>query len=148
MKIYNHIAALLCEDCGREQCLQIEFTNMIRGGNLFDGRSLQLCAYPRGPFDPGESDCPQHCDNCNEFLENPLTDDGRDYVREQVDNYRMNPTLRLWADYYDIKPQDEWLAELFEFELCAECGLDANQHQVTLDALGNYHATCNHGGEQ
>lgn len=36
----------------------------------------------------------------------------------------------------------QWLAELFEFELCGECGRDADQHTVRLDPVGLRHAWC------
>lgn len=40
--------------------------------------------YPRyaGADGGGESDSPQYCGSCHEFLENPLTADGTAYIRE------------------------------------------------------------------
>lgn len=35
----------------------------------------------------------------------------------------------------------EWLDNLFEFELCSECGKDKEDHEVIL-FLGNYFARC------
>lgn len=35
-----------------------------------------------------------------------------------------------------------WLAELFEFELCHECGQDAGRHRVRIDPIGNRFAEC------
>jgi hypothetical protein len=40
------------------------------------------------------------------------------------------------------KTDAQWLAELFEFELCGECERDADQHNVGPDALGLRHAYC------
>lgn len=37
---------------------------------------------------------------------------------------------------------EEWLEELFEFELCECCGGDVSDHDVVLDALGLRHALC------
>ena len=38
---------------------------------------------------------------------------------------------------------EEWLADLFEFETCAECGSDAADHEVCLvPGIGNYFARC------
>jgi hypothetical protein len=38
---------------------------------------------------------------------------------------------------------EEWLAELFEFEFCAECGGDADDHEVCLvPGIGTYFARC------
>lgn len=42
------------------------------------------------------------------------------------------------------EPRDEaeFLAELFEFEFCDECGGDAEHHRVVYDPLGNLFAQC------
>ena len=38
---------------------------------------------------------------------------------------------------------DEWLARLFEYEYCPECGGDAEDHEVCLvPGIGNYFARC------
>jgi len=54
--------------------------------------------YPQGPYADGggESDTPAHCDVCGVFLENPLTPDGVEYVRELI-RAEGNPT---WAEFY------------------------------------------------
>ena len=82
MDAYIEEGALYCEDC--------------KGPGAF------------GPFAKGggEADCPQHCDSCTVFLENPLTDDGNRYVIERVNDWlahynSLSETLELWADYYD-----------------------------------------------
>ncbi len=36
----------------------------------------------------------------------------------------------------------EWLADLFEFELCAECGHDADMHVVCAGPFGLFFARC------
>jgi hypothetical protein len=36
----------------------------------------------------------------------------------------------------------KWLAALFEFEVCSECGHDADQHTVARDGLGNRRFIC------
>ncbi len=57
--------------------------------------------HPKGPYSDGggESDSPQHCASCGTFLENPLTDEGVEYVRESGN--------REWADFYDIELDPE-----------------------------------------
>jgi hypothetical protein len=38
---------------------------------------------------------------------------------------------------------EEWLGRLFEFETCAECGGDAEDHEVCLvPGMGTYFARC------
>lgn len=38
-------------------------------------------------------------------------------------------------------PPDEWLAEQFEYELCEECGADADEHDA-IPFMGNWFARC------
>lgn len=42
----------------------------------------------------------------------------------------------------DGQAPDEWLKELFEYEVCAECGWDADHHIVILSPVGNFFAMC------
>jgi hypothetical protein len=38
---------------------------------------------------------------------------------------------------------EEWLEDLFEFECCAECGGDAEDHEVCIvPGMGTYFARC------
>ena len=38
---------------------------------------------------------------------------------------------------------EEWLGRLFEFEFCAECGGDAEDHEVCIvPGMGTYFARC------
>ena len=42
----------------------------------------------------------------------------------------------------------EWLEDLFEFEYCAECGGDAEDHEVCIvPGMGTYFARCLRTGE-
>ncbi len=74
--------------------------------------------WPQGPYPDGggEADCPQHCDCCGAFLENPLTDDGDSYVREKAEPFNApdsswdeiatraesagQPVLAEWIRFY------------------------------------------------
>ena len=50
-----------------------------------------------------------------------------------------------WADPNNPEREEtnaEWLAHMFEAEVCAECGWDADKHDVALDPFGNRHAFC------
>jgi hypothetical protein len=66
------------------------------GHDLEDESSYDSDEYPKGPYPNGggESDSPQHCADCREFLENPLTSDGYDYVRENQNDE--------WDSFYEI----------------------------------------------
>ena len=42
----------------------------------------------------------------------------------------------------DGRTAQKFLEELFEFEYCAECSGDTEDHTVVLDVLGLFHAYC------
>lgn len=106
MKAYVFQAALLCEDCGDEVKRQTRHrTALIRPTRT--NRCMTPATGPKGPYGEGggEADSPQHCDHCGEFLDNPLTGDGENYVidafREYVDTGRGNlEVLQAWRDAY------------------------------------------------
>tara|TARA_R110000787_G_scaffold3496_1_gene13490 strand:+ start:480 stop:785 length:306 start_codon:yes stop_codon:yes gene_type:complete len=92
--IYN--AAILCNDCAAKIRTELENENQPDTGDSGD--------YPQGPYSDGggEADCPHHCDACGLFLENPLTEDGADYVRDALQDGSGNPAvLSEWRDFYD-----------------------------------------------
>lgn len=97
MNTYAYCAALYCESC----------TSRIKDGLFVNGvvAGDDSAEYPQGPFSNGggEADCPQYCDACGVFLENPLTPDGYRYVAEAIDswpNAGSQQFLQEWADYY------------------------------------------------
>jgi hypothetical protein len=100
MRAYIYRAALHCERC----------TNLIKSdltapANPGDENTFDSDDYPKGPYSDGggESDCPQHCDTCGQFLENPLTTDGIAYIREQIrkaNPMHPSPAILEWAAFY------------------------------------------------
>jgi len=45
------------------------------------------------------------------------------------------------------EPPEEWLERLFEYEFCAECGGDAEDHEICIvPGIGNYFARCKRTG--
>lgn len=110
MDAYIYQAALWCPICTREIKKDLKKEGHVPE-DPNDEHSYDSDDYPKGPFDDGggEADTPQHCDGCNVFLENPLTSDGEEYVREAVheDDERRrrggkaNPVTGEWREYYD-----------------------------------------------
>ena len=96
--IYN--ADIYCDSCGAEIVEDCE-----KSGQCDEGDSNE---YPQWAGDGGgEADCPQHCGNCGEFLENPLTQYGYEYVREAIAAFHASgrgrrEIVKLWANFYDI----------------------------------------------
>jgi hypothetical protein len=108
MYAYVFQAALWCEECGAEIRQEIE-----EEGNCpkhpDNEHTYDSDEYPKGPYGDGggEADCPQHCDGCSTFLENPLTSDGYEYVKaaltEHNESGRGNANvLRKWANFYEL----------------------------------------------
>jgi len=123
MNIYIFNAALFCEECGTEARQGLTEDSCPGNGSPIDKQDSSQ--WPQGPVGDGggEADSPQHCDSCELFLENPLTEDGQDYVRqlyaEARDKVREDRSLghprtggykhaccqlgmtQEWANYYD-----------------------------------------------
>lgn len=105
MDAYVYKAALLCADCAQARIIQVEGMAVKPRGYPSDSD-----AYPQGPYPQGggEADSPQHCDDCNLFLENPLTGDGMEYVSNNIIGHFRDRTdgkaevLQLWASEYNI----------------------------------------------
>lgn len=116
MDAYIFQAALYCPDCTRQ--IKRELKKEGKDPRDFeDEHTYDSDEYPKGPFSEGggEADSPQHCDACHVFLENPLTGDGEDYVREAVNEDRearrrgrkANHVVGEWKEFYDYLDFDE-----------------------------------------
>lgn len=103
MDAYIYKADLWCTKCITK--IKQELTTP---DNPDDETTFDSDDYPKGPYPDGggEADSPNHCAECALFLENPLTDDGREYVREAVSQHRhdryIKGTIKLWSDFYEI----------------------------------------------
>lgn len=114
--VYLYAAALLCADCGEAQRADLRASGDAPEDED-DESSYDSDDFPKGPYPDGrgEADSPQHCDHCHVFLENPLTDDGRTYVQEQVrlayatkDFRGSRDVVSEWRVFYDIpSPNDD-----------------------------------------
>lgn len=94
MNAYVYDGDLLCEDCAGKFIEEI-------GPNA--EKTTDPNEYPQGPIPDGggESDYPQHCDDCGVFLKNPLTANGFEYVYEAAAE-EITETVCEWLDYYRI----------------------------------------------
>jgi len=75
MDAYHYQATLLCDECGPN--LQREIRAQNRGPmHPADEWMYTSDDYPTGPIPDGggPADCPQHCDRCGVFLENPINE--------------------------------------------------------------------------
>lgn len=121
MNAHIYCAALYCDDCANKirEALRLEGN---APENPQDETSFDSDDYPKGPFKDGggEADCPQHCDGCRVFLENPLTSDGAEYVAEALlagflRGRGDKSILREWEQFYDVRDNlREVMMEAFE----------------------------------
>lgn len=105
MNAFIYAADIYCECCG--QTIRDTLTRDGRAPENPDNESsYDSDQFPKGPYvnGGGEADSPQHCASCRTFLENPLTDDGRDYVRAAIADAR--PCIGAEVD----SPVEQWRA--------------------------------------
>lgn len=108
MDAYIYQAALLCGPCGEKT--RKALIRMGKGPeNPRDEHTYDSDDFPKGPYSDGggEADSPQHCDQCDKFLENDLTSEGQEYVEQAVKEdlargRRNSVAVKTWAPFYDI----------------------------------------------
>ena len=84
---YVYQADLYCEDCGNKIKQQLDAEGKSPESPE-DEYTFDSDEYPKGPYGEGggEADSPHHCAGCQKFLDNPLTSEGYNYVREQAES--------------------------------------------------------------
>ena len=125
MNAYLYCGSLYCARCIVEACIAHKLLapaardigaeralNQAREANGWTSESdYDSNDFPKGPFADGggESDTPSHCDDCNVFLENPLTFEGVAYVEETLREHRAKvglsraeEILSQWAEFYGL----------------------------------------------
>lgn len=97
MDVYIYGAALYCADCAHDIMSDLE----PPAYEPWDSSEYPVGPYPDGG---GEADCPQHCDRCEEFLGNPLTGDGYDYLEEVLTSALLDHYghISTWASFYGV----------------------------------------------
>lgn len=101
---YAYNAAMWCDDCAAAVMRELDARGVADTGDSN--------GYPQADGSSGEADSPQHCDDCGVFLENPLTSDGWDYVREAITadvaaGRYDSVACREWAPFYGYPWHDE-----------------------------------------
>lgn len=107
MDVYIFQADIYCESCGKG--LRMEIPKPAHADKE-DESTYDSDEWPKGPYGDGggEADCPQHCAACHEFLMNPLTGHGYDWLRAQAAPFMIHD-----GDWHDIeasaaKAQEDW----------------------------------------
>lgn len=113
---YIYKAECYCEDCGNKIRQSLRAAGHAPEDEL-DHYSYDSDNYPKdADVEHDESDCPEHCAGCGEFLHNPLTSAGYRYVQEKLNKTglmsvyqgNMGIALKQWASWYNF---DYWTAE-------------------------------------
>lgn len=111
---YIYQADVYCDECG--DAIRKRLSDVAPEDPL-DHRSYDSDDYPKeADVEHDESDCPEHCAACHEFLRNPLTSAGYKYVQEKLSDtgmksiYQGNVSIALkqWATWYGFT---YWTAE-------------------------------------
>jgi hypothetical protein len=103
VQVYIYQADLHCAPCTLAIKAELE-RDGHKPANVADEYSYDSDNWPKGPHaDIGESDTPQHCGTCDMFLQNSLTPDGEEYVRECARGGRIPLEWREYYDYLDIE---------------------------------------------
>jgi len=113
---WSYNADTYCDDCGAKLADELDAQGVEDTGDSND--------YPQGA-DDDEADTPQHCGDCHAFLENPLTDEGQEYVLAAVEGAlemgnRESVAVTEWAPFYGIQIPDGY----HDCECCSEIMID------------------------
>jgi len=110
MRVFMYAAALLCEACGLAKMAELDAAGLRPAGMDPENEyTWDSDAYPKGPYERGggEADCPQSCDHCSVFLENPLTPHGVAYARDAISEWlpelaetHAGKGVAAWQEFY------------------------------------------------
>ena len=81
MNTYIYQAALWCKDCAEKSGVILQDDYEAAGNESADSEDVMCGPYGDGG---GESDGPEHCGECGVFLDNPLTEEGNEYMKALV----------------------------------------------------------------
>ena len=92
---YIYQADVYCNDCGAAVCARLAAPE-----NVADESSYDSDDYPKvADLENEESDIPEHCAACGTFLQNPLTSEGYEYVKDALTTHPSAITFG-WAEVY------------------------------------------------
>ena len=105
---WTYNASIYCDDCKPDN-------------GCSDDRCLDSGCCPQPVFSTSdESDTPQHCEECNVFLENALTGDGMEWLRATLCDDLGNEEVRAeWRSFYGLDNLREW--PTLKSQASAEC---------------------------
>lgn len=123
MMAYMYQAELHCRECVKTLGVDDHPPHIAEDAGI-DSDDAAIGPYFIGYGETGIADTPQHCGTCGTFLENPLTDDGREYVLDAILRADGNPeVLQEWREFYrdTLTREPEALPESVTVEHCGCC---------------------------
>jgi ssDNA-binding Zn-finger/Zn-ribbon topoisomerase 1 len=111
---YIYQADVYCEACGDALKRRLDKKGYTPA-NPSDEASYDSDKYPKGPYYNQESDGPEHCARCGEFLENPLTTEGYQYLNQMIleheeDGKGQSDIIDEWKAFYPEREQEGYAA--------------------------------------
>jgi hypothetical protein len=112
MKIYMWSADLYCGPCGEAIAATLPDPDAWEREHPDSNSYCEIFGEPVGyDSSEGESDTPDHCGECEIFLERNLTEEGvryvRDAIRELALGYGRDEIVQQWAEFYGIAKAEE-----------------------------------------
>ena len=102
MRIYMFEADLYCAPCGEA------IAATLPEPDAWEREHADSDSHPVAyDSSEGQSDTPDHCGECQLFLERNLTEDGIKYVQYYVDTLDGDTDITLlWGEFYAIAKED------------------------------------------
>lgn len=122
---YIYQADVWCDTCADEimEKIRKEHPEMVPEDPM-DDRQFDSDDWPKGYLpEHEESDGPDNCAGCREFLRNQLTQEGYRYLQGILNEHgkELPEPAQEWADHYDFHYREE----------CSKCGYDADECECT-----------------
>jgi hypothetical protein len=96
MNVYQFQAEILCEVCA-----EFYMNTHDKPAQADDSDE-----WPQGPYTSGggEANFPCHCGACQDFLGNPLTSDGLNWLTDELNNGEPVTGVRKeWQQFYNVE---------------------------------------------
>jgi hypothetical protein len=111
---YIYQSDVYCESCGETLKRRLDKKGYTPT-DPSDESSWDSDKYPKGPYYNQESDGPEHCGACGEFLENPLTTEGYQYLNQMIleheeDGKGQSNIIDEWKAFYPEREQEGYAA--------------------------------------
>lgn len=109
---YIYKADTYCDKCGEDIRKRLRENNEAPE-DVMDHSSYDSDDFPKdADIENEESDKPEHCAHCGEFMHNPLTSEGYNYVQSALNEHTrngkitMNAWLLRWGRWYGFRYWD------------------------------------------